>query len=44
MNNIRKVINIDKKIFDKLKKYCNENTYKISKFVEKIILEKIEGK
>lgn len=43
-NKERRVINIDKNNFDKIKKYCNENTLNMSKWLVKIALEKISLK
>lgn len=37
-----KNIKIDDKVFEKLKKHCNVNCYKISSWVSKIILERLQ--
>ena len=37
----RKVINIDENIYDVLKKYCEREGYKIAKFVERLISNKV---
>ena len=37
----RKVINIDKNVYDALKKHCEQEGYKIAKFVERIISDKV---
>ena len=37
----RRVVNIDKKIFDTVKKYCDENSLNVAKWLEKIAMEKI---
>ena len=38
----RKVINIDKNVYSALKEHCEQKGYKIAKFVERLISEKIE--
>lgn len=40
----RRVINIDKSDFDKLKKYCDERAINLSKWLIKIAFEKINKK
>lgn len=37
----RKVINIDENVYDALKKHCERKGYKIAKFVERLITEKV---
>ena len=37
----RKVINIDENVYDALKNYCEQEGYKIAKFVERLISEKV---
>ena len=41
-NKERRVINIDKKDYDVIKKYCDENALNASKWLSKIALEKIQ--
>ena len=43
-NKERRVINVDKNDFDKIKKYCNDNALNMSKWLIKIAYEKINGK
>lgn len=38
----KSTLNIDKKSYEKIRKYCKENSYKISAWTEKVILEKIK--
>lgn len=37
----KRVVNIDKEDFDRIKKYCDENAYNMSKWLVKIALENI---
>lgn len=37
----RKVININGTVYEALKQYCEQGGYKIAKFVERLISEKI---
>ena len=39
-----KTISIDNETYSKLKEYCNENMFSISKFVKKLVLENIDVK
>jgi hypothetical protein len=39
-----KNIKISKEVHQVLKNYCNDNGYKLSKFLEKLILEKCKKK
>lgn len=39
---IRRVINISKVEYDIIKKYCDENTLNMTKWIVKILLDKIE--
>ena len=41
MDDTRKNIKIEEYVFAELKKHCDENALKISKWVEKIIIEKV---
>lgn len=43
MNNDKWSIQISKKIKNVLKVFCNDNGYKMNKFVENAILTKISG-
>lgn len=43
MSDERRVINIDKDKFDIIKKYCEDNFYKISDWSSNILIEKIKG-
>jgi hypothetical protein len=38
-----KVINIDEKVYAILKEYCEREGYKIAKFVERLITERIRN-
>jgi predicted CopG family antitoxin len=37
-------ITIDTDTYNKLKKFCDENAYSISKYIKKLILEKLNDK
>lgn len=37
----RKVINIEENVYEALKQYCEQGGYKIAKFVERLISERI---
>jgi len=39
-----RVVNIEKPVFDKIKKYCTKNALSISRWVSKVMLEKINKK
>lgn len=38
----RRIINIDKDDFDKIKKYCDANAYNMSKWISKLALVRIK--
>lgn len=42
--NNRRVVNLNKPEFDKIKEYCNHNALNMCRWLEKIALEKIEEK
>ena len=39
----RRVVNFDKESFDKLKKFCDDNAFDMSKWLLKIAFEKINN-
>jgi len=41
MKQITKAIQIDTKVHEQLKKYCNENGLKMQKLIEKLIINEI---
>ena len=43
MKQITKAIQIDIKIHEQLKQYCNDNGLKMQKLIEKLIIKQIEN-
>jgi len=39
----KSTLNIDRDLYIKIKEYCNENSYKISAWAEKILIDEIKN-
>lgn len=40
----KSTVNIDRKTYEKIKEYCNDNSYKISSWAENILIKEINKK